>query len=192
MKNNFNQRFTYSNGTLKNKLGIKDAQQLSTIEYRISGQVVLQILKHPIKIQSLKQLWLIHKYMFKALYSWAGKTRYYQLQKNSSKGSNRTGSWFLRSNSFSNAIHYINQLIAKIQRKSKPVAIDYARLLDCINYLHPFREGNGRATKTFIELIAINHNQFIKYSRDSNDMINALKASDLKHIANLIKISKNL
>ena len=162
--------FKYKNGTLINKLGIRDPKKLAKLEYQLSAQIGNQMLKYPIKIKNLKQLKLIHKYLFSSLYSWAGKFGNYQLQKEKSRGSNQINSWFLRSNSFNNACAYINKLIREINNSKSPKVIQYAQLLDCINYLHPFREGNGRSTKIFIQIIAINHHQFIQYNRDSKIM----------------------
>src|SRR5574343_224517 len=60
---------------------------------------------------------------------------------------------------FDTALKYIDSLIAEyylISRDNKEdLAFKLAEILDNINYLHPFREGNGRAQREFIRLLAL-------------------------------------
>uniref|UniRef100_UPI00242C6741 Fic family protein n=1 Tax=Ligilactobacillus saerimneri TaxID=228229 RepID=UPI00242C6741 len=71
---------------------------------------------------------------------------------------------------------------------TKPTAMDYAQLLDSLNYLHPFREGNGRATKAFIQLLAANHGQELRFNRQDELVIRALTAADLAVLADFIQL----
>lgn len=66
----------------------------------------------------------------------------------------------------------------------------YANLLDSINYLHPFREGNGRSTKCFLQCLAQNHGQAIDYDRDQEKFITAENASDIDSLAKLLQIEE--
>lgn len=65
----------YPNGTLKNKLHIRDAAQLQVLEYTETARRSLFILEQQPKITSIKSLSLIHKFMFGSLYEWAGQYR---------------------------------------------------------------------------------------------------------------------
>ncbi|NRO50688.1 hypothetical protein IMAU30049_01319 [Lactobacillus helveticus] len=60
-------------------------------------------------------------------------------------------------------------------------------MIDKINFFHPFREGNGRSTRTFLQLFALEHGQAIDYPL-SNDAIVAENEADVAQIASLIKI----
>src|SRR5699024_6825304 len=75
-------RFLYKNGTLKNKLGIKNTKDLSNVEYLGSASRALVLIKKQPKIRSINELQAIHKVMFGWLYDWAGKIRDYDLSKN--------------------------------------------------------------------------------------------------------------
>lgn len=68
---------------------------------------------------------------------------------------------------------------------------DYAELLDEINYLHPFREGNGRSTKVFLQCLAANHEQVLDYPRDNDEMIKAQNDADIKKIAHLLNVQNS-
>ncbi len=65
---------------------------------------------------------------------------------------------------------------------------DYAFLLDRLNYLHPFREGNGRSSKLFLQAFAANHGQVIDYPRSNKELIIAQNNADINQIARLIKV----
>ena len=71
----------------------------------------------------------------------------------------------------------------------KPLANkDYAELLDAINFMHPFREGNGRSCKVFLSAYAANHGQVIDYPRRNKEMIEAQNEANVDKIAKLIKV----
>jgi len=46
--------------------------------------------------------------------------------------------------------------------------------LDELNYLHPFREGNGRAIRVLIELLANEKGQYLYYDAEDDEFIQAL------------------
>ena len=158
-------RFLYKNGTLKNKLGIKSTKDLSNVEYLGSASRALVLIKKQPEINSINELQAIHKVMFGWLYDWAGKIRDYDLSKN--------GYGFLEGDRQEFGIQNINN---KINQKNELHTLnnkDYAELLDELNYLHPFREGNGRSTKLFLQCFAANHEQVLDYPRKNNEMIEA-------------------
>lgn len=170
----------YENGTLKNKLGIHDASKLQNLEYRIVGNVSLRLLQRRMRVTSIEDLIKIHQLMFQDLYEWAGKERPGDFK----KGDNV----FFPHESFSYARQNINQLIQSYPQSDPLSAKDYATLLDRINYYHPFREGNGRSTRTFLQLFAAQHHQVIEYPRHNKEMIEAEENADVNKISRLIKI----
>lgn len=175
------QQFLYSNGTLRNKLGIRDKKRLQKVEYLQVAHRNDQIMENPIIfIKSFDDLIKIHKILFGWLYDWAGKVRDYQISKGNTL--------FLPSDRISNGIRIVNQDIIQINQKDKPGSLLYARLLDDTNYVHPFREGNGRSTKAMIQKLARNHGQTIKYPRNTAEMIKALNRSDIDKISKLMTI----
>lgn len=52
-----------------------------------------------------------------------------------------------------------------------------------MNFLHPFREGNGRSAKIFITKLALNHHQKLDFPPNSDKMIDALNKADMKEIS---------
>jgi cell filamentation protein len=96
---------------------------------------------------------------------------------------------------FENAFRYIDQLIAdfkKTPKENKRILADkLAEILDTINYLHPFREGNGRAQREFLRLLALEKNLILNLNPPDN--INVYKRymkgtieSDVKILSALI------
>ena len=118
--------------------------------------------------------------MFSDLYDWAGKYRNGNFQKN--------GYTFFDYHRFNFAEEDINALLHKLSKKDILSTYDYAQILDKVNYMHPFREGNGRSAKIFLSCIAGNHAQVIDYPRDNTDMIKAQNNADLNGIARLIRV----
>lgn len=76
------------------------------------------------------------------------------------------------------------------KEKDELIAEDYAQLMDLLNYMHPFREGNGRSTRLFLQCYAANHNQCIVYPLNNDDLIQALTGANVPEIARLIKVEK--
>ena len=68
---NWIEKTLYSNGTLKNKLHIHDADKRAQIEYRESAKNIVYLLARQPKIKNLADLQKIHCFMFGELYDWA-------------------------------------------------------------------------------------------------------------------------
>lgn len=70
-------------------------------------------------------------------------------------------------------------------------AKDYAVLLDEINFMHSFREGNGRSCKVFLLAYAANHGQVTEYPLENEKMIEAQIETDIGEISQLLNIENN-
>ena len=110
------------------------------------------MLNQGIKIKDISAFAKINAFLFSPLYDWAGKYR----QGNFYKG-NTT---FLDYNCFNYAEEDINHVMSLQQKQHHLTAEDYAQLMDLLNYMHPFREGNGRSTRLFLQCYAVNHGQY--------------------------------
>ena len=110
-----------------------------------------ELYDNPIKIKGIESLFAIHCYLFQDIYSWAGKKRIVEISKD--------GKQFFPTTHFENAYRFINTLISdfkKIRRNEKhKLAEKLAEILDNLNYLHPFREGNGRTQREFLRILAL-------------------------------------
>lgn len=67
------QETLYDNGTLINKFGIRDAQELAQKEFEITAQRELYLLNQNIVIKDVSAFAKINKFLFMPLYDWAGK-----------------------------------------------------------------------------------------------------------------------
>ncbi len=161
---------------LKNKLNITTQSELDEAERAITSlkmaQASLVKIRGKFGIAHLKRM---HKFLFEDIYPWAGQFR----TVNISKG-----------NQFCRADYIEPQLIAlfdklkredhlkncaSIQEASKRLSY----YLGEINVIHPFREGNGRTQRLFIETLADNAGYILDFSQISEDEM--LEASALSY-----------
>ena len=91
-----------------------------------------------IEVGTVKGLKQIHKYLFDGLYDFAGQIR----KKNISKGNFR----------FANAL-YLEDILKKIETMKENTLDDIINKYVVMNIAHPFLEGNGRATRIWLDLI---------------------------------------
>src|SRR5699024_10671301 len=97
---------------------------------------------------------------------------------------------FLPVNFLKEGIDEVNKILNMISQKGQPTIHDYAILLDRLNFLHPFREGNGRSAKLFITKLALNHHQKLDFYPNSDKLIDALNKADIKEISHQLSLKK--
>jgi cell filamentation protein len=136
---------------LHNKENIDDKEILLVFESLKVSEKLELLQEIPITIKNSKTLIKIHKFLFQDVYAWAGKVRTVEI----SKG----GKGFLPTSRFDTGFSHIDTLIdeyRKLSANGKPqIARKLAEILDAANYLHPFREGNGRAQREFIRTLTL-------------------------------------
>ena len=147
MRNNYeyiDPDYTYTDpkiGILRNLADITEHDGLLFFESLTVTKRVKELEVQPIAICGVAALLDIHRYLFQDVYQWAGQKRTVEISK--------AGKQFFQTAYFDNAFAYIDTLVSdyrKIDSTNKPnLARLLAVLLDNINYLHPFRDGNGRA-----------------------------------------------
>lgn len=182
------QEFEYANGTLRNNFGITQSDLLRSIEFKIVSQRIKVVRLSPdkFKVNSINDFKLMHKFLFGNIYSWAGQDRHehkppYDLSKK--------GHQFHPWSSMDMAEEWINRELTETNAKVKPLAEDYANLLIDINELHPFREGNGRTTKIFLQTIAGQHGQEISFPQYQEALVKAMDNVDIGEVSNIIKVN---
>ena len=138
-------------GVLLNKEGITDYKELVVFESFKVADKTEQLKAKPIKIKFANDLLKIHKFLFQDVYDWAGELRKVEISKD--------GRQFLPMHSFPQAFAYLDKLLADYAETDKQnksaIAEKLAEILDAINFLHPFREGNGRTQREFIRTLAL-------------------------------------
>ena len=179
--------YTNKNGVLHNLANIEDEKVLLAYESLKVTKRVEELIENPITIIDSNSLISIHYYLFQDVYKWAGKVRTVNISKN--------GKPFFDGERFHLGFKYIDNLINEyrhIEENEKVlVANKLAEILDNVNYLHPFREGNGRTQREFIRLLAFEKNIILNlnppddnsiYERYMQGTIN----SDVKLLSELI------
>ena len=162
--------YTYTDpktGILRNLAGIQDRDALLFFESVAVAKRIQELYENPIKINGIESLLTIHKHLFHDVYSWAGKKRKVEISK--------AGKQFFSTTHFDNAFRFIDTLISDYKNISKNdkhrIAEKLAEILDSINYLHPFREGNGRTQREFIRLLALEKDLVLNLNPPDNKKI---------------------
>lgn len=146
--------YTYNDpksGLLRNLLEITDFNTLLFVESGAVTKRLQELYNMPIKIKGIENLFEIHRHLFQDIYVWAGKKRIVEISKD--------GKQFFPTTHFDNAFKHIDTLISEFKKipkdNRKNLAEKLAEILDNVNYLHPFREGNGRTQREFLRLLAL-------------------------------------
>lgn len=137
--------------TLKNKPGIRDADALRAFEYEQAAQRGGELVAKPIPGRlDLDHLKAIHRHLFQDVYEWAGQARNVNIGKG---GSQFAQPAFIEGEG--------RRLSAALAREDHLHGLDKDRFVERFaehyadwNALHPFREGNGRATRAFFSEVA--------------------------------------
>lgn len=134
-----------ANGVLKNKLGIRSDSLLDRLEREIVAQRESQGVPHG--NFDLNHLKSIHHHLFQDIYDWAGKTRTVEISKGGSQFQFR---------------QYIETGMTDVHRRivqsgyfrglnRADFAAQSGQIIGDVNYVHPFREGNGRTQMLYLE-----------------------------------------
>jgi len=151
-------------GILRNLADITDPSDLLFFESTAVIKRAKELELHPIAVHGAKTILDIHRYLFQDVYPWAGQKRTVEISKQ--------GKPFFLTAYFDNGFAYIDTLITKYreiaQTDRSKLAEHLAILLDNINYLHPFREGNGRTQREFIRLLALEKGYILNLNPSDN------------------------
>lgn len=150
---------------LKNKLNIIDENELKDAERSITSLRTAQLIQNPLDGDlDFNYLKNIHKFIFGDIYEWAGSIRTVNISK---------GNPFCR-------CEFIEEQMESIMKKLKRenyleglsinvLAERLAYYIGEINAIHPFREGNGRTQRMFIECLAVKNGFSLDFSKISNE-----------------------
>jgi cell filamentation protein len=160
---------------LKNKLGIGDEDELNNAEASLVAWRSFQLFQKPMPGRfDLDHLKAIHKHLFQDLYEWAGELRDIDLSKGDS--------YFANHMHIASAAQPIFEKLSQenyLQELDAPAFSQRAAYyLGEINALHPFRDGNGRVQREFINHLAYKYGYFIEWKNvNSEETIQASKES---------------
>lgn len=159
--------------TLENKLGITDAVELARVEERISKAKAHRLFASgrldTLEAGTFQALAEIHKYLFDDIYDFAGKVR----TVNIAKGSFRFA-----------PVMYLEAALKNIENMPQKTFEEIIEKYVEMNIAHPFREGNGRSARIWLDLILKKELQkVVDWSGvDKNDYLLAMERSPVKDI----------
>ncbi len=158
---------------LENKLGIKNSAELAREEERISKKKAAELFENGILDSltpgSFSALQAIHKYLFDEIYDFAGKVR----TVNIAKGSFRFA-----------PVMYLDEAIKKIEKMPQGSFDEIIEKYVEMNVAHPFREGNGRSMRIWLDLMLKTElHKVVDWSRvDKDDYLLAMERSPVKDL----------
>ena len=158
---------------LENKLNITNEVELAKEEERITKLKALELFDtnkiDEFEIGTFKGLACIHKYLFDDIYSFAGKIR----KENIAKGNFRFASCM-----------YLEDILHKIDNMPQDTFENIIKKYVEMNIAHPFREGNGRSTRIWLNLILRKKlNKVIDWSKvNKEDYLLAMERSPVKDL----------
>ena len=158
---------------LENKLNITDQAELARAEEKISKARAKKMFEtgyldtlEPGTFETLK---MIHKYLFEEIYEFAGQLR----KVNIAKGNFRF-----------TPLTYLEEAIKNIEKMPQSTYEEIIEKYVEMNIAHPFREGNGRSTRIWLDLILKKElNVVIDWSKvDKTDYLLAMERSPIKDL----------
>lgn len=158
---------------LENKLGITDSAELARTEERISKAKALELfekgLPDQFEVGTFQGLAQIHKYLFDEIYDFAGQIR----TVNITKGNFRFAS-----------VLYLQAALEHIGQMPQSTFDEIIEKYVEMNVAHPFREGNGRSTRLWLDAILKKElRQVIDWSRVAReDYLLAMERSPVKDL----------
>ncbi|MDC7951386.1 Fic family protein [Methanomassiliicoccaceae archaeon COG_1] len=149
---------------LRNKMGIKDQDKLSKIERDVSFIKTTELMKNSSCVSfTTEHLCSIHAFLFGNLYDWAGQIRTVDI----SKGASFCKHEYVLSN-LDNVFRQMSKEDFRSMGKDR-LARTLAHYLGEINAIHPFREGNGRTQRAFVNQVALMNGYYLDFSLITDD-----------------------
>ena len=156
---------------LENKLNINNEVELAKEEERITKLKALELFDtkkiYEFEVGTFNGLSKIHKYLFDSIYNFAGNIR----EVNISKGSFRFASFI-----------YLKDILNKIDMMPEDTFDKIIEKYAEMNIAHPFREGNGRSMRIWLDVILKkNLNKVIDWSKvKKEEYLLAMERSPIK------------
>lgn len=158
---------------LENKLGLTSSADLAREEERISKKKAVELfetgLLDTLPAGKFVTLQAIHKYLFEDIYDFAGEIR----TVNMAKGNFRFA-----------PLMYLQSALENIDKMPQSTFDEIVEKYVEMNIAHPFREGNGRSTRIWLDCIFKNElGKVVDWSKvDKEDYLLAMERSPIKDI----------
>lgn len=158
---------------LENKLNIINPIELAKIEENITKIKALELFENKkldeFEVGTFKGLAQIHKYLFEEIYEFAGKIRKENISKNNFR--------------FASAM-YLEEALKQIDKMPQSNFDEIVDKYIEMNVAHPFREGNGRSARIWLDMILKNEiKMIIDWSKvNKEDYLLAMERSPIKNV----------
>ena len=158
---------------LENKLGLESSADLAREEERISKKKALELFENGVLDQleagKFSALQAIHKYLFGEIYDFVGEIRTVNL----SKGNFRFA-----------PLMYLEAALANIDKMPQSTFEEIIEKYVEMNIAHPFREGNGRSARIWLDhILKTEIGRVVDWSKvDKDDYLLAMERSPIKDV----------
>lgn len=158
---------------MENKLGLTSSDDLAREEERLSKKKAVELFENGVldtlPAGKFTTLQAIHKYLFEDIYDFAGKLRTVNL----AKGNFRFA-----------PLMYLEAALANIDRMPQSTFDEIIEKYVEMNIAHPFREGNGRSTRIWLDhILRTEIGKVVDWSKvDKEDYLLAMERSPIKDV----------
>lgn len=159
--------------SVENKLGLTNSDDLAREEERLSKKKAVELFENgmldTLPAGKFSTLQAIHKYLFEDIYDFAGKLRTVNL----AKGNFRFA-----------PLMYLEAALANIDKMPQSTFDEIIEKYVEMNIAHPFREGNGRSTRIWLDhILKTEIGKVVDWSKvDKEDYLLAMKRSPIKDV----------
>lgn len=159
--------------SIENRLGLTSAADLAREEERISKKKAVELFENgmlnTLPAGRFSTLQAIHKYLFEDIYDFAGKLRTVNL----AKGNFRFA-----------PLMYLQAALENIDKMSQSTFDEIIEKYVEMNIAHPFREGNGRSTRIWLDhILKTEIGKVVDWSKvDKEDYLLAMERSPIKDV----------
>lgn len=126
----------------ENKLNITDSAELARVEEKLSKKKAMDLFEsgylNQLEAGTFKTLAIIHKYLYEDIYAFAGKVRDVNIAKSNFRFA---------------PVMYLEAALQNVEKMPQSTFYEIVEKYVEMNIAHPFREGNGRSTRIWLDLI---------------------------------------
>jgi cell filamentation protein len=184
---NLSDDYLLPNGVLRNKLGIEDRGAFEAAQGRRAQARELTLPKMVFHLGfNFERLSAIHRHLFQDVFEWAGEMRTVGIAK-------QPGENFAAVSELHNDLNdFATTLRGRGKREMASSPVEFlTEMFAELNYIHPFREGNGRTQRAFWSQYAAKHGSVLDWSRATkprnHDASRDSMRGDLRPLRVLIK-----
>lgn len=158
---------------IENKLGLTSSDDLAREEERLSKKKAVELFENgmldTLPAGKFSTLQAIHKYLFEDIYNFAGKLRTVNL----AKGNFRFA-----------PLMYLEEALANIDKMPQSTFDEIIEKYVEMNIAHPFREGNGRSTRIWLDhILKTEIGKVVDWNKvDKEDYLLAMERSPIKDV----------